>query len=474
MEDPDEELRVAHPLLDGVAEQRLDLRARVDVRGVVGELVDVDDQGQLLDESPVVVLQPPLPDVGAVELAGDVARQEHERDEDEPGGDEHADLVGIEPGADREHWADGDRDEHERRGEEHAAAEPPPDGGSGSTSSRAAAKLVGRESPFMRRISAAADGRLTVIQGRSEAWPLVRWSAMRGYRSARRGRWRRAFRLTALTLLVLALLAGGAFAAAVHWWSGATLAPDPVALARLELQPLAGTLVSARAYTQSGVEFPVTVSHGRLVPGTPVPTGLGVQVRIVVRRSGLLAHLLGRRRVEELTVQAPASAPASRYVTVARGAPVRIRFTMPVDRVTVGGRKIEAGGARTVSLGARAGAAGTIVLASAARPWEQLGRPVRVTWFRASRAPAVLVSPKPSTTVSPGTSLRLVFAEPVADVLGSAKPRITPDVAGRWSEPDTHTLVFHPAGFGFPFGKTVRARLGKTTSAGRTVELDRP
>ena len=297
---------------------------------------------------------------------------------------------------------------------------------------------------------------------------------MGGYRSARQGRWRRAFKLTALTIIVLAVLAGGALAAAIHWWSGATLAADPVALARVKLQPLAGSLVSARAYTKGGVEFPVSVSHGRLVPGTPVPTGLGIRVRIVVQRSGLLAHLLGRRHVEELSVDAPASAPASRYVTVARGAPVRIRFTTPVDRVTVDGHTMTLSGTRTVSLGTRTGAAGTIVLASAARPWEQFGRPVRVTWFRASSAPAVLVSPGPSATVSPGTSLRLVFAEPVADVLGSARPRITPDVAGRWSAPDTHTLVFHPAGFGFPFGKTVRVRLGRTTTAGRTLSWTVP
>src|SRR5262245_42762587 len=50
MEQLHEEVVVLGPLGDGVAEHRLDLRARVDVRADIVEPVDVDGQRQLLDE----------------------------------------------------------------------------------------------------------------------------------------------------------------------------------------------------------------------------------------------------------------------------------------------------------------------------------------------------------------------------------------------------------------------------------------
>jgi hypothetical protein len=268
------------------------------------------------------------------------------------------------------------------------------------------------------------------------------------------------------------LLVAGGLAAAVHWESGATLDADPAALARLELQPLAGKLVSARAFTADGVEFPVTVAHGRLVPGTAVPAGVDVRVRVVVQRPGWLAHVLGKQHVEELSVQAPVAAPADRYVTVARGQPLRVRFSTPVDRVTVGGRTIQAGGRRVVSLGTRTAAGGTVAVAAAARSWEQIGRPTRVTWFRASSTPPVLVSPKPGAEISPGSPLRLEFAQPVSQVLGTKTPHAS--AAGRWSTPDTHTLVFHPSALGFAFGSKVRVQLGAATSAGRTLSWTVP
>ena len=50
MEEPREQLGVRCPLLDGVAEDRLDLAAREDVRADRVELVDVDDERELLDQ----------------------------------------------------------------------------------------------------------------------------------------------------------------------------------------------------------------------------------------------------------------------------------------------------------------------------------------------------------------------------------------------------------------------------------------
>ena len=57
MEKPDEEVGVLLPRLGRVAEQRLDLRARVEVRADGVDRVDVDDERELLDERAVPELR---------------------------------------------------------------------------------------------------------------------------------------------------------------------------------------------------------------------------------------------------------------------------------------------------------------------------------------------------------------------------------------------------------------------------------
>ena len=59
MKRANEEVRIVPPLLDGVAEQRLDLAAREDVRAGFVQRVDVDHEGQLFDERAVAPLDLP-------------------------------------------------------------------------------------------------------------------------------------------------------------------------------------------------------------------------------------------------------------------------------------------------------------------------------------------------------------------------------------------------------------------------------
>ena len=56
MQGANEEVRIIPPLLDGVAEQRLDPAAREDVGAALVQSVDVDDERQLLDERAVTPL----------------------------------------------------------------------------------------------------------------------------------------------------------------------------------------------------------------------------------------------------------------------------------------------------------------------------------------------------------------------------------------------------------------------------------
>ncbi|MEA2482910.1 MAG: hypothetical protein QOC55_857, partial [Thermoleophilaceae bacterium] len=73
--------------------------------------------------------------------------------------------------------------------------------------------------------------------------------------------------------------------------------------------------------------------------------------------------------------------------------------------------------------------------------------------------PVALVAPGPGASVSPATPLRLTFSKPVADVLGSARPKLSPATAGHWVRPDSHTIEFRPSGFGAPLGSKLHLTL---------------
>jgi peptidoglycan hydrolase-like protein with peptidoglycan-binding domain len=274
--------------------------------------------------------------------------------------------------------------------------------------------------------------------------------------------------------VAVALLLG----AAIVWWSGATLAGDATALARVDAQPLGGSLVSARAFGSGGASIPLSVRNGRLLPTTLLSPGEAVTVVVVVRRPAWLGWALGRSRSQRLTLHAPTSELTQRWLTIAPHAALRLHFDAGVDRVSYLGKTIFAGGSRTVSLGAQS-PSGTLEVSSAARSWERLGSPVRVTWFPASRLPVVLVSPSVGAPISPREPIRLTFSQPIEKALGSARPRFVSGGAGSWRATDSHTLLFSPHGFGFPLASALRLELPRALSvsagasmptAARTIE----
>lgn len=259
--------------------------------------------------------------------------------------------------------------------------------------------------------------------------------------------------LVAVVLLVVAVGAAGALA-----WSGATLRTDGTALARVETQPLAGTVVSVAAHGGDGAAIPLSRHGGLLVPASRLAPGETVAVDVVVRRPGWWAWLVGKTQRIRLTVRTPTAAVADRWLTLERGAPLRLRFDGPVDVVRAGARLLDAGGTHVVSLGAQP-PSGSVLVAAAARSWERPGDPVRVSWFPATPRPALLASPGPGSQISPGTRIRLTFARPV----GAALPRVTGG-AGSWRRLDPHTLAFVPGPLGLPFGGSVRVALPAAAS----------
>ena len=257
-----------------------------------------------------------------------------------------------------------------------------------------------------------------------------------------RGRW------IGLAVVVLVPVA----TAAVVWaFSGARLVSDRSALGRVELQPFAGRLVSVRARAANGRVIPLTVSHGRITPRRKIAPGERITLSVVVRRPGWASWALGDERRETLTVEAPTAHVANRWVTVARGGHAQVQFDMPVDRVSVAEASVAG---PTVTLPTKT-AAGAIAVAAAARPWETVGAPVRITWFPRTRHPVVLASPGPNARTSPLAPIRLTFSEPVSRVLGGNEPTLVPSVPGRWTAPDDHTLLFRPSGSGAPFNSNL-------------------
>jgi lipoprotein-anchoring transpeptidase ErfK/SrfK len=276
------------------------------------------------------------------------------------------------------------------------------------------------------------------------------------------------------------VLAFAGLAAIVYHWSGVTLASDPAALARLEVQHFGGTVESIRAFGPDGRRIPLTVSKGRLTPRTLLTPGEQVSVQAVVRRPGWLAWALGKQRRERLTVRAPVADVSNRWLTVRHGAPVRVSFDHTVSAAAYGqpghlGRRA-LGTRRSLSLGRRA-AAGTLAVAAAARPWERLGEPVAVSWFPPAKLPVAVSEPAPGAQVAPGTPIRLTFSEPVADALGGTRPSFVPATPGRWHQTNSHTLLFVPTGFGASFASNLTVKFQRpvavTGSSGASVHATR-
>jgi hypothetical protein len=255
-----------------------------------------------------------------------------------------------------------------------------------------------------------------------------------------------------------------AFCALVYFWSGATLAGDSVALARIDVQPFGGSLERAAAFAPDGSRIPVAVSGGRITPRVKLSPGEEVTVRVTVKRSSWVGWAIGGTKTERLTIRAPVPQVREQWLTVGAGSPVRVTFNRPVDRIAYSaggpdkGRTLSSP-ARTVALGHRA-PAGSLEVSARQRPWETLSRPVRINWFPPERGrPILLSTPTVNGKLSPAGPIRLTFSRPVSEVLGSARPRLVPHVRGRWSQVDSHTLSFIPSGLGIPFASHVRVEL---------------
>jgi peptidoglycan hydrolase-like protein with peptidoglycan-binding domain len=280
-------------------------------------------------------------------------------------------------------------------------------------------------------------------------------------------------RVWVVTAALVAVVSGGLAVAALFAWPSARLGAADDALARVVLPGFAGRVTAVDVHSAEGVRLPVRLRDGRLWPLGKLGSGVRLRVELTVRRPGWAGWLVGRSERRSFTIETPRAHLRGRWLQVKGGAPVAVAFDTPVSRVSFGSaaprQLVRPSAVVRLGMFARGSqSAGAIEVAAAARSWEQLPAPVRVSWFPARPYPQLLADPRPGTMLAPERRLTLTFSSPVAAVLGARRPRLLPVTPGRWRLLDAHTLAFQPSGLGFGLGTDVRVELPRAAHpAGR-------
>lgn len=264
-------------------------------------------------------------------------------------------------------------------------------------------------------------------------------------------------------IAVPVVLVGGYLVAALAL-SGASLGHDPSALASLDADAFGGEIESAQATGPNGESIPLAVDGEKVYPQKQLHPGEKVHLVVTVKRSSVIGLLAGDKSTERMTLRAPKAKVKSPWISVPKdsGVPM-VHFDKAVVQVAYGqpGALVHrrfSHPKHKVELGEQP-AAGAVVIASAPRSWEHLGKFASVTWFPAGGTPTVAATPAAGSEVGPSTQLTLTFSEKVKKVLGGEMPTLDPEVPGKWAQVDAHTISFTPSGFGAPMATDLEAKL---------------
>ena len=264
-----------------------------------------------------------------------------------------------------------------------------------------------------------------------------------------------------LAVLVVLVLAGGLVALAS---ASASLTADSAALAKVGM-PLGGgkiESVSVLAGPQ-GRQVPTTLRGDAIWPTGTIHAGQRVRIEVVVKRPGWISWLSGGRELIKLSLVAPTATPRQTFVTLGRGAPLRLAFDRPVAAIAYGP---SVGHLRGHALGSltdqvvlpHSGSAGTLFVSGTPRTWETTS-PTPISWFPAGAATAAVASPAPGSRIGPASPISLTFSKTVSAALGHTRPPVSPATNGAWQQISSHTIVFQPSGYGYGLGATVRVGL---------------
>ncbi|HUE28764.1 MAG TPA: L,D-transpeptidase family protein [Solirubrobacteraceae bacterium] len=296
-----------------------------------------------------------------------------------------------------------------------------------------------------------------------------------GYQYRRYGRSRTRYVIGGLlALAVLAVVAGIVVLAS----TSAGLTTDSVALAKVGMPLGGGRISSVSVVTGSHARpVPVYVQGDKIWPRGKVPAGARLSIEVVVKRPGWISWLSGSSQRLALSVVAPRASLRQDYLTLKASQPLRLNFDRPVSAVSYGPsatqlrRHVLSPPSTEMTL-TRTADAGTLWVAAAPRSWETAPA-ATVSWFPAGATTAAVASPAPGTTIGPNTPISLTFSKPISAALGSSRPPVLPITSGSWQQVGSHTIVFHPTGYGYGLGATVRVGLpsgvrlvgGQTTGA---------
>jgi L,D-transpeptidase catalytic domain len=299
-------------------------------------------------------------------------------------------------------------------------------------------------------------------------------------------RWPKRLLVGGIVAVLVAAVA--AFVVSAFALSGSNIEVDGSSLGTVSTDTFGGDVSSVTATAVgSGKEVPVALRGDRIMPTGKLHPGEQVKVEATVKRPSVIGALAGSEKTLTLTVTAPAAHVKDRWITVKSGKNPRVHFSSPVREVVYGQpgelkHRRFAKPRRSVTLGKQP-TAGQAIVAAAVQPWEHAGKFKTVAWFPKTGSPIVAASPTAGTTISASTPLHLTFSTKVKKLFGGEKPTLSPEVAGKWTQPDAHTLVFTPAGFGVPLATDLKVELPKhvdvvqsdgSTEGGSTVAWEVP
>ncbi|MGO9883685.1 MAG: L,D-transpeptidase family protein [Solirubrobacteraceae bacterium] len=265
--------------------------------------------------------------------------------------------------------------------------------------------------------------------------------------------------------LLLALVAVLGIGAIVVSSSSPSLTVDSTAIAKVTMPLGGGSIESVTVIGgRSDQPVPVVVHNGLITPKRLLPADERLLVQVVVKRPGWIAWLAGKTQRLTLTVTTPAAGLRSHYVTV-RGThtPVVLHFRAPITTYSYGPsprqlrRHLLSTPSATVAL-PRTGIAGSVFVSAAPQAWE-FGRAAAVSWFPSGGAATAVAFPAPGSTIRSTSTITLTFSKPIAKVLGSHMPLLSPATPGSWHAVNDHMIQFHPEGYGYGLGATVKLAL---------------
>jgi hypothetical protein len=276
------------------------------------------------------------------------------------------------------------------------------------------------------------------------------------------------------------LLVVAALAAVRVEWPSATIETAPQALAAISKAPVGETLGHVTVRDSEGRVIPVTLRGDEIWPTGRLAAGEQLHVTATVRRASWVSWLVGGDKTVETTVTTPSTDVRTTLLHLASGAPVELRFREPASLVQLKLPGFQQqnmrfskprAALRTGLLATGPNRFGVLTVAAAARTWERLSAPVRVSWFPEGDRLEALVKPTPGTTIEPTTPIELTFSQPVKAVLGVTRPKLDPPTPGIWSQTSANQLTFRPTGSGFALGRQVVVTLPAATdilSPGKT------